>query len=196
MNWVERIMEAVGSRRDPQGPGWEQVEAELGVTLPADFKELSARFGDGSFSDYLILLQPNADQGLTPLLSMWSTALRQTRVDPLGARWYEPYEYYAPETGQGLIPWGYDIIEGNYFWLADRSVEAERWPVIAQKEGEACLRFDIAAAEFLHRMLTNPEFKPFTVADPPRLPFWVPPSAPYPLSDEEREALSSPNRAD
>ncbi|MEV6301231.1 SMI1/KNR4 family protein [Actinoplanes sp. NPDC051861] len=194
MNWVERIMEAVGSRRAPDGPGWEQVEAQLGVTLPADFKELSARFGDGAFSDYLSLLQPDAGS-VTPLLSMWSAALSQTRSDELWAQRYTPYAVYDPDTGRGLIPWGSDIIEGGYYWLADRSVPAEQWPVVAQKEGEACLRFDMPAAEFVHRMLTDPEFKPFTVADPPRLPFWVPPDAPYPLSAAEREALSSPNRA-
>ncbi|MEV0156086.1 hypothetical protein AB0H57_20470 [Micromonospora sp. NPDC050686] len=116
-------------------------------------------------------------------------------MDEFGAQIYEPYGVYGPETGPGLVPWGLDETEGDYYWLVDRSVEPERWPVVARQAfDEPWRQFDISTAEFVYRTIADPKFKPFTVADPPRLPFYLPYWAPYPPSRKEREALSDPNR--
>ncbi|RAO37305.1 hypothetical protein PSN13_01286 [Micromonospora saelicesensis] len=195
MNWVDRIVEETGWRQEPEGPGWEQTEAELGVALPTDFKELSGRFVPGSFSGYLSLLRPTDEHDHQPLLSMWAGSRQMAAMDDFAAQMYAPYGIFGADTGPGLIQWGIDMSEGDHFWLADRSVEPDRWPVVSRGgDGGPLHRFDMSTAEFVHRVIADPEFKPFTVADPPRLPFYLPHWAPYPPSTEEWEALSDPNR--
>lgn len=39
--------------------GWDAAEAELGLTVPEDDKELCGAFGVGEFSDFLNLLSPD-----------------------------------------------------------------------------------------------------------------------------------------
>ncbi|OKI58013.1 hypothetical protein A6A27_07190 [Micromonospora sp. CB01531] len=195
MKWIDRIVEETEWHQEPEGPGWEQVEAELGVALPTDFKELSRRFVPGSFSGYLSLLRPTDEHDEQPLLSMWSGSRQSAAMNEFVAQMYAPYGIYGTETGQGLIQWGSDMTEGDQFWLADRSVDPDRWPVISRKEsGEPWHRFDMPTAEFIYRMIADPEFKPFTIANPPRRAFYLPYWAPYPPSAEEWEALSDRNR--
>ncbi|MFC0003225.1 SMI1/KNR4 family protein [Micromonospora siamensis] len=193
--WTDRIVDVTGWRQAAEGPGWEQVEAELGVALPTDFKELSRRFVPGAFSGYLDLLRPTDEHFGTPLLSMWFGGRQMAVLHGSHARLREPYRVYGPDTGPGLVQWGIDISEGDHFWLVDRSVEPERWPVVSRREsGESWHQFDMSTAEFVYRVIADPEFKPFTVADPPRLPFYLPYWAPYPPSPAEWAALTSPNR--
>ncbi|MEV0806933.1 hypothetical protein [Micromonospora sp. NPDC050200] len=57
LTWIDRIIDVTGWRQEPEdGVGWEQVEAELGVALPTDFKELCRRFVPGAF--YAWQVQP------------------------------------------------------------------------------------------------------------------------------------------
>ncbi|MDO3700264.1 hypothetical protein Q3W71_01030 [Micromonospora sp. C28SCA-DRY-2] len=39
---------------------------------------------------------------------------------------------FEPDRGSGLIQWGGDQTEGEYYWLAERAVEPDRWPVVAR----------------------------------------------------------------
>ncbi|MGI5523989.1 hypothetical protein ACQEUX_24070 [Micromonospora sp. CA-259024] len=186
-----------GWRQGAEGPEWGQVEAELGVALPGDFKELSRRFVPGTFWGYLSLLRPTDEHFETPLLSMWHGGRQVSAQSKFGAQIFEPYGVYGPDTGPGLVQWGLDITEGDYYWLVDSSVEPDRWPVVSRRaEDEPWHQFDMSTAEFVYRVIADPEFKPFTVADPPRQPFYLPYWAPYPPSPEEWAALSSPNRED
>ncbi|MEV0158026.1 hypothetical protein AB0H57_30590 [Micromonospora sp. NPDC050686] len=48
----------------------------------------------------------------------------------------------------------------------DRSVEPDRWPVVARQAfDEPWHQFDMSTAEFVYDVMADPEFKPFTVAD-------------------------------
>ncbi|MEO3748014.1 hypothetical protein [Plantactinospora sp. B5E13] len=192
---MDRIIEVTGWRHDPEGSGWEQVETELGVALPADFKELTRRFVPGSFSGYLSLMRLTDGHDERPLLRTWARDRQREGENAIFAEMFAPYGVYAPDKGSGLIQWGSDVTEGEYFWLAGSSVDSDRWPVVARKEGgEPWHRFDMSTTEFVYRMLADPEFKPFTVADPPRRAFYLPYWAPWPPSPEEWEAYTSPNR--
>ncbi|MGC4747629.1 hypothetical protein ACLQ28_18535 [Micromonospora sp. DT201] len=86
------------------------------------------------------------------------------------------------------------VMPAPFFWLADRSVDADQWPVIARKDPlESWHRFDVSTTEFVYRLLADPEFTPFTVADPPRRAFYLPAGQTI-SSAEEWDALASPNR--
>ena len=88
------------------------MEAELGVTLPTDFKELSRRFVPGSFSGYLSLLRPTDEHDQTPLLSSWLTSRQVAGRSEFGAQIFVPCGIYGTDT-VGLIQWGIDMTEGD-----------------------------------------------------------------------------------
>ncbi|MEU8301096.1 hypothetical protein AB0C04_27880 [Micromonospora sp. NPDC048909] len=190
LTWIDRIIEVTGWRQEPESAvGWEQVEAELGVALPSDFKQLCRRFVPGSFYAYLDLLRPAAGHSSRQLLAAWAFCRNESFAGV-----YAPYGIYGPDKGSGLIQWGDDQVEGQYYWLADRSVEPDRWPVVAQKYGgDPWHRFDMPTTEFVYRMIADTEFEPFTVADPKRrafyLPYWQTISG-----VEQWDALTNPDR--
>jgi hypothetical protein len=45
----------------PQAPDWSQVESDLALRLPDDYKWLVERYGPGSFDDFLHVFQPGAE---------------------------------------------------------------------------------------------------------------------------------------
>ncbi|WP_346535445.1 hypothetical protein [Micromonospora sp. DPT] len=190
LTWIDRIIDVTGWHQQPEdGTGWERVEAEIGVALPSDFKELCRRFMPGSFYAYLHLLRSTAEHASGELLQMWAHCRSESF-----ARVCAPYGIYGPDKGSGLIQWGDDQVAGRYYWLAERSVEPEGWPVVAQSGGgEPWHRFDMSTTEFIYRVIADPEFKPFTVADPLRRAFYLPRGQTI-SSAEEWDALTNPNR--
>jgi hypothetical protein len=106
---------------------------------------------------------------------------------------YEPYELYQPDGRAGLLTWGMDQREDQYYWLVDRDVDPDRWPVLVSTDVPGWHRFDMTASEVVYRVIADPEFKPFTVADPPRRPFYLPAGQGV-SSAEEWDALTAPDR--
>ncbi|WP_430496158.1 hypothetical protein ACQRWP_17570 [Micromonospora trifolii] len=194
MNWIDRIVEATGWRQEPMGADRGDVESDFGVALPSDYQELCHRFGPGSFSAYLHVLPPTAEHNPSSLLGTWRRYRQDNREGDMIEQFLAPHGLYEPDRGQGLVRWASDQTEGEYFWLADRSVDADRWPVIARKDPlESWHRFDVSTTEFVYRLLADPEFTPFTVADPTRRAFYLPAGRTL-SSAEEWDALTRPNR--
>lgn len=81
------------------GVGWEQVEAELGVALPSDFKELCRRFVPGAFYAHLDLLRPTDDHA-QPLLRTWAFC-RQWASEHDSARLWTLTRCTSPTNGRG-----------------------------------------------------------------------------------------------
>ncbi|MCG5441313.1 SMI1/KNR4 family protein [Micromonospora sp. NIE79] len=89
LTWIDRIIDVTGWRKVPEdGVGWEQVEAQLGVPLPTDFKELCRRFVPGRFYAYLDLFRPTDDHA-QPLFRAWAYS-RQWPSEPDFARLWAP----------------------------------------------------------------------------------------------------------
>ncbi|MEV0716859.1 hypothetical protein [Asanoa sp. NPDC050611] len=108
---------------------------------------------------------------------------------------YELDGVFEPGAHSGLVQWGWDQREGEYYWLVNRLVNPDRWPVIARSEGgQPWDLFDMSTAEVVYRVVADPQFKPYTVANPPRRSFYLPYWQPFPPSPEEWEALTSPDR--
>ncbi|TWG19714.1 hypothetical protein FHU34_115100 [Micromonospora taraxaci] len=190
LTWIDRIIDVTGWHQEIEdGAGWEQVEAEIGVAFPSDFKDLCRRFVPGSFYAYLQLLRSTREREPGDLLRMWAYCRSESF-----AAVYAPYGIYGSDKGSGLIQWGADQVEGRYYWLADRTVEPERWPVAAQKGGgDPWHLFDMSTTEFIYRMIADPEFEPFTVADRSRRAFYLPHGQTI-SSAAEWDALTNPSR--
>lgn len=76
---------------------------------------------------------------------------------------YEPCRAYEPGKG-GLIEWGEGVVtEDEYFWLADPSVPAGEWPVLARTSPtDEWHWFSMTTSEFIHRVLAD-ELAPFSI---------------------------------
>ncbi|WP_426513263.1 SMI1/KNR4 family protein [Dactylosporangium sp. McL0621] len=172
MSWRQRIIEVTGARPEPRDIDWTPVEAELGTTLPPDYRELCSLLGDGYYSGFLRLLQPRGEAAATDGLLY---SFRWNRRHPEYAGLYAPYDLYGGPGQPGLLGWGSDQTEGDYYWLADAEVDPAAWPVVARKDGiEPWHRYDMSMSEFIHHMLTDHGFEPFTVAATTARPFLLP----------------------
>lgn len=161
MEWVSKLVSITGWQSERREVGWSDIERQFGTPLPADFKEIWEVFGRGAFCGYLELLPVD---GADPegLLGRWNS---------LKARWgrehmqslFEPYQVFEES---GLILWGNSMTEAQYYWLADASTSPEKWPIVARTDPiEEWHRFDdVSTSEFIFRVLTDREFRPFSIA--------------------------------
>ncbi|MFF1813679.1 SMI1/KNR4 family protein, partial [Streptomyces sp. NPDC058251] len=158
--WVQRLLEFVG--REPAGipVDWEATEREIGAPLPPDYKELYEAFGGGLFSDTVTFLAYDEGQ-VFDLVTQWRAALAADRDPDLGnVSAVTPYKIYEP-GGEGLVSWGSTEWGDQYFWLMD-SAESGKWPILARSgdidQWHTC---DMSTSEFLYRVLTDTDFRPF-----------------------------------
>ncbi|MFE5814701.1 SMI1/KNR4 family protein [Streptomyces sp. NPDC056479] len=172
MSWVEQILNAVGRRPEHVQVEWAEIEAELGVPLPADFKELCEAFGRGEFNGFLYLYSSKGGNHLE-VIDALKRLHRAIGRFPDSESVYEPYQIFQPGRG-GLIRWAGAAAEGyEYFWLADDASAPESWPIIARTDfSEEWHRYEMSAAEFIHRALTDGDFKPFSMVRYSRQPHY------------------------
>lgn len=165
--WIDRLLELTGWHQPRWECEWTETEARLGVSLPADYKELCARFGPGIFAeDYLTVL---ADEraGRDSLLRWWQGMVERMENHPHRMeRLLGPHKVYGINGRSGVIPWCSAAPDGVIFWLADAAVDPDSWPIVGKYElthEEEWHRFDMSASEFVYRALTDSEFRPFSV---------------------------------
>ncbi|MGW4874303.1 hypothetical protein [Streptomyces chartreusis] len=163
--WTTRLLDATG--REPLGirVAWEAIEGALQTELPADYAELCEAFGGGVFSGPVYLLC--VDEGkVFDLVAQWRSFLSDAQDygaaggegDPV----FAPYRIYEP--GQEVIPWGSTEWGAGFYWLADASA-GHAWPIVARMAGSMNWhRYDMGVPEFVTRILTDPEFQPFSIA--------------------------------
>ncbi|MFF8918008.1 SMI1/KNR4 family protein [Streptomyces sp. NPDC015032] len=174
MEWVDRILSATGWDGMPGRLDWAGVESAVGTPLPEDFKGLCRYFSGGSFDDHLVLLEPEGES--ESMAGNHEGLLASVRGNPENRSVYRPYGLFGDSgagSGAGLLQWGFSYIEDEYYWLADARTDPADWPVIAREDPlEGFHRFDMPASEFLHSVLTDPGFRPFTIAHKIDRPFY------------------------
>lgn len=174
MSWVDRLQEATGWHQERLEPDWAELESDLGTTLPEDYKELCARFEPGSFSGFVSLLR-GGDDRLHDLRSTWRlcTSLFERDATSAGRR-FAPYEVYGANRNRGLIQWGRaEMVECQYYWLADEAVDPTEWPVVGRSDPiEDWHSFTMSTAEFIYRVIADPEFQPLGAASELGSPFF------------------------
>ncbi|MFJ2026906.1 SMI1/KNR4 family protein [Streptomyces sp. NPDC087897] len=160
--WVQRVIDATGWEPLGLSVDWATVEGELGVPLPADYKELCEAFGGGVFSDTVSFLG-RSEGASFDFLTQWRASLSfdQSWLGDVSA--FDPHAVYAP-GGKGLLHWGSTEWADEYAWLVD----AERpgaYPILARSHDPGpWVRYDMSTSEFLYRVLADADFRPFGIA--------------------------------
>lgn len=175
MSWVDRLRELTDWHQERLELNWEGLESELGTRLPGDYKELCAQFEPGSFSASLSLLR-GGDHHLYDLRSTWVLQKSLFEQDPSGAdRLFAPYTSYGARKNQGLIQWGRaEMVECDYFWMADEAVDSAEWLVIARQDSAADWHtYPMSTAEFIYHVIADQEFHPFGVVNEMGAPFYL-----------------------
>lgn len=129
---------------------WREVEAALGLGLPADFKTLTERYGRGQFVDFLTPLTPFGTHELL---------VQQARQLLDGERSFResdpdrcPYPFY-PEPG-GLLPWAGTDNGDRLCWSTDG--EPDGWTVVVWNPRSWTYdAHDMGAVAFLHGWLSG-----------------------------------------
>jgi hypothetical protein len=128
MRCVDDLLALTGLTDAGRSFDWAAVERGLGLTLPADYKEVAERFPDGRFQGFLRPIRPG-DMGEqdTDFLGYY-----RHRLDDL-RRWRadEPQRFphpLHPEPG-GLLPWAVTHRADLFFWRTDT------WSIVASDSG-------------------------------------------------------------
>ncbi|RAY10870.1 hypothetical protein DPM19_33460 [Actinomadura craniellae] len=153
--FLSKLMARVSPPPEPTfgTSSWQQVFAELGTALPADYVEFIDTYGSCEFGGYLAIADPRSYGTTLTYHQVWCDHGDQYRESrerfpdllPLAA-W--------PEPG-GFLGWGSDI-DGNWFgWLTEG--EPDRWPTAVwgrqMKDG---LVGPVPMTEFLFGWLSHP----------------------------------------
>ena len=128
---------------------WTQIEQDLALVLPDDYRLLAEKLPLGWFRRFIRPGKPvNLPDGTQRLLAgAEGKKLNALREWQAAGRGQLPYLLY-PEPG-GLLPWGRVRFPGHAFWLTGGSDPAG-WPVIIASESlDHWERYDGTTVEFL-----------------------------------------------
>ncbi len=169
---LERLLQLAPAPRAridvPSPDDFAACEAELGLALPSEFKELLAAYGAGRFLDYLFAYPLTGyDMNMLRNKELLAGHREARQRFPDGY----PWPLY-PEPG-GLLLWGGTHDGHSLCWLT--AGEPDAWPVIVwhQRDG-GHERFDGGAVELLTRWLAH-ELPSKVLPGPPRLAAWFEP---------------------
>jgi hypothetical protein len=141
--------------------GFDGVERDLGLILPASYKQLTYAYGQGVWFQTIFVLNPFMAwlEGLEPWMSVrgyaggpsWGNGLRASREEFPGFIRSPIY----PEPG-GLFPWAFLQDGGVLYWLT--AGRPERWSTLHDRD--LCLEeewesFEMSVTELLWRLATG-----------------------------------------
>jgi len=126
----------------PTPADWTRAEAVLGTSLPSDYKDFLATYGEGRVGDFLDVFLPEARNEWHDL----ETALDQERQ--VFAERQFPLRYALYPARPGLLPIGQTDNGDMLFYLVEG--DAESWKIAFYKSrGEGVEVFDGGLSAFL-----------------------------------------------
>lgn len=129
---------------------WGQVEDDLGVALPDDYKWLAEQYGPGSFDEFLSILHPSSPFYPTRLVEAAERAAEI--LDQLHASGREKIPY---ETND-LLAVGKTDNGDTIYWVTDPQDTPNAWKVVANgARNTKWPRFDGGIVEFLVAVLSG-----------------------------------------
>jgi hypothetical protein len=138
-----------------------KVEAELGLMLPEDYKQVVQTYGSGQWQGFWYILNPFTQNEFLNFVCQskmlrpknWSTldSERERRESTKGIYPY-PNPIY-PEPG-GIIPWALTDNGGRFFWLT--KTRPEDWPTIYYPDRSPdFIKYPVSCAELLFKAVAG-----------------------------------------
>ncbi|MES9542865.1 hypothetical protein [Actinomadura sp. NPDC000600] len=126
-------------QKRPPAVDWPAIERGLGLTFPADHKELCARYPSLNFDGFLTWVNPGmwtprvfvkgAKDGLEFLRQRKAHFPVMTLLDNRGHETRRPAIPVYPEPG-GLLMWGNTYNADHCMWLTDP--DPEKWTIVIE----------------------------------------------------------------
>ncbi|MFG3689615.1 hypothetical protein [Micromonospora sp. NPDC047740] len=127
---------------------WADVEARLGVPLPADFRAFAAAYGPIDLGEYVWIWSPAGSE--VPYQVRTLGWLRSNRDANPGSA---PYRFW-PEPW-GLLKWATSRAGDDFFWDPSGSEDPDTWPVVARFAHHRWHRFDLTMTDLVAAMVTD-----------------------------------------
>ena len=146
---LDRIAALVGPPPADVPPvDWVDVQARLGMPLPADFRAFAAVYGPIDLGEYLWIWSPAGSE--VPFHVRNVGWLRESRdADPGSA----PYRFW-PEP-RGLLWWARSRAGDDFFWDPSGSDDPDTWPVVVRFAHRRWHRFDLTMTDLVAAMVTD-----------------------------------------
>ncbi|MGW4520005.1 SMI1/KNR4 family protein [Amycolatopsis sp. NPDC004378] len=126
---------------------WNEVEKELGLRLPSDYKALADVVPAMFINEYLRVCHPScSDRDLNLLLD---AQVRTSSLRSLAAEFPGNYVYPVYPDAGGLLCWGNNTSQEQCYWLTEG--DPDEWRVVVGDEEDYCWLFDGNFSEFLLR---------------------------------------------
>lgn len=152
----------------PASPDWADVESELRLTLPADYRDFVMTYGSGLLGNFIRVFNPFATSeylALVPSVERICGIRRELRATE--GEEEVPYAVY-PES-PGIIPWGNDENGNTFYWLTSGS--PGDWPtVVGEGRGRRWEEFGFTMTTFLAKALRGNVTCPIWPDDFPTAP--------------------------
>lgn len=131
---------------------WQNVEKNIGITLPDDYKLFVNTYGEGSIERFLWILNPfsenehiNLEKGVKEILETYS----YVRKDFPEIYTHPPF----PAKG-GLLPWGATNNGDDLYWLTKDKPNC--WTVVVDDRGNGeLIEYDLNMTDFLYKVLSK-----------------------------------------
>lgn len=144
---IEELISIVTPPAEPVESGddahWNDLQAELGIRLPDDFRDFGRKYGSGTIHDRgrldVYVYQPFA-ASFQQTIETHAAILSSYRCGE--GPDYIPYEVFP--NSPGLLAWGGDV-NGNELWAPDE------WPVVTRSETDEFEEFPGPMTSFLAR---------------------------------------------
>ncbi|MEU4805458.1 SMI1/KNR4 family protein [Actinosynnema sp. NPDC023587] len=149
---------------------WHRVEADLGLRLPADYRELVTRYGSGGFGDIGLLTPFDPCAGGAGSLVGRAHALLDLH-GPFRDEWPEDVPFpLHPEPG-GVLEWALTGNGDALCWLTEG--DPDDWPTVVWNVRGGAERFDLGAVALLHGYLVG-RCEARLLPAPPSVPWFDP----------------------
>lgn len=147
---IEELTKIVAPPQSPREVSpdrvWEEIQEDLGITLPKEFRQLANTYGSGRFCRTFMIFNPFAPT-YSECISFECDLLRQL-IENEGED-YVPYEVFPQSPG--LFPWGSDDNGHTMLWLTNGP--ADDWPIVLRSRDNEYERHDLSMTSFLARVL-------------------------------------------
>ncbi|MFF4243081.1 SMI1/KNR4 family protein [Streptomyces sp. NPDC001822] len=143
---LTRLLDIVPAPGEPRRKDWSEAERNLGIALPADYKELIRVYGGSNWDDYLYVLEPDCPNDNYDLID-WAA----NQAEDLEDLWeFEKKPAELETEGSRVIPWATTDNGECLYWLLLPGREADQWTVMVNEaRGDRWEHFSVSCTQFL-----------------------------------------------